>query len=657
MSDYITENEAKAAVDESKTGNISKQKREDLLKKIEEIRKYISDAPQDENTGNLLSYLSEIEKDVNGKKYGLVFEEHREDIDEVLDAHTPVLTEETDLFIDNGGQMNFLIEGDNLASLKLLEKTHKGKIDLIYIDPPYNTLKSGFTYSDTYIDISDSFRHSKWLSFMKRRLETAKSLMAPKAVIFISIDNSELYDLKMLCDELFGEENFVGNIVWKTTTDNNITQITTEHEYILCYAENKNTLDKWISKSPIIDTIQNKYEELRLKYDENNSSIQKELRKWIKENKEELKGFTHYDNVDDKGVFHDGDIANTVQGGYKYDVIHPVTGKICKIPEKGFRFSEETMKSMLANDNIMFGKDENTLIKPKIRLLDNTSTLRAYYYEDNRVATKNLEKLFKEKSRFSNPKSTNLLKMLFSYATHKNAIILDFFAGSGSTGEAVLQLNHEDGGDRQFILCTNNEISAINSVKYLHSQGYLLDYSPGERIKSSTIWNRINKSFKNDKDSFNELFINNKGKQQHEQYGICKFVTYPRLKTVITGIRNDESRFSDGLKGSLKYYKTEFVRITERMYYEYADELLKHIRELVELENGINFIGNAEIAIVLTDEELNEFTNNVEQYSACKKIYMGHDLLPDEEQERIIRENDIEINIIPDYYYKDLQEK
>lgn len=121
--------------------NISKQKREDLLNKIKEIRNYIAASQQDENTGNLLSYLSDLEKDVNGKKYGLVFEEHREKIDEVLDTHTPVLSEEKDLFIGNGGQMNFLIEGDNLASLKLLEKTHKGKIDLIYIDPPYNTGK------------------------------------------------------------------------------------------------------------------------------------------------------------------------------------------------------------------------------------------------------------------------------------------------------------------------------------------------------------------------------------------------------------------------------------------------------------------------------------------------------------------------------------
>ncbi len=114
--------------------NISKQKRDDLLQKIQEIRTYISTAEQDENTARLLGYLSEIAKDIHGKKYGLVFEEHREEIDEILDSHTPVLTEETDLFIDNGGQLNFLIEGDNLASLMLLEKTHKGRIDLIYID-------------------------------------------------------------------------------------------------------------------------------------------------------------------------------------------------------------------------------------------------------------------------------------------------------------------------------------------------------------------------------------------------------------------------------------------------------------------------------------------------------------------------------------------
>lgn len=171
--------------------NISKQKRDDLLNKIKEIRNFISAAPQDENTGNLLSYLSDFEKDVNGKKYELVFEEHSEEIDEILDTHTPVLTEYKDLFIDNDGQMNFLIEGDNLAALKLLEKTHKGKIDLIYIDPPYNRGKTDFIYDDDFVGNGDTFKHSKWVSFMKVRLEVAKHLLTETGLVFISIDDND----------------------------------------------------------------------------------------------------------------------------------------------------------------------------------------------------------------------------------------------------------------------------------------------------------------------------------------------------------------------------------------------------------------------------------------------------------------------------------
>ena len=175
--------------------NISKKKRDDLLDKIKQIRAFIAAAPQDENTGNLLSYLSDLEKDVNGKKYGLVFEEHREEIDEVLDTHTPVLTEDADLFVDHAGQMNFLLEGDNLAALKLLEKTHRGKIDLIYIDPPYN-LGEDFIYSDHYVGREDSFKHSKWLSFMSSRLRIAYRLLASKGAIFISINDAEYAGLK-----------------------------------------------------------------------------------------------------------------------------------------------------------------------------------------------------------------------------------------------------------------------------------------------------------------------------------------------------------------------------------------------------------------------------------------------------------------------------
>ena len=180
--------------------NISQLHREDLLDKISQIRKFIEKSNRDENSTNLLRYLNEIAKDVKGKKYGLVFEEHREAIDEKLETHIPVLVENKKRFIDNGGEQNFLIEGDNLAALKLLEKTHKGEIDVIYIDPPYNTGNKDFEYDDTFIDEKDTFRHSKWLSFMEKRLRIAKKLLKKNAPILLSIDKNEGFQLKMLLD-------------------------------------------------------------------------------------------------------------------------------------------------------------------------------------------------------------------------------------------------------------------------------------------------------------------------------------------------------------------------------------------------------------------------------------------------------------------------
>lgn len=235
--------------------NISKKKRDDLLDKIKQIRAFIAAAPQDENTGNLLSYLSELEKDVNGKKYGLVFEEHREEIDEVLDTHTPVLTEKADLFIDHGGQMNFLLEGDNLAALKLLEKTHRGKIGLIYIDPPYNTGNKDFIYDDAFVDKNDCFTHSKWLSFMEERLKTARRLLNGNGVIFISIDDREEAGLRLLCDEIFGENCFVSNISWQRnySARNDSKGIVTEVEHLLVYSRSEEWSPKKLPRTAEMD--------------------------------------------------------------------------------------------------------------------------------------------------------------------------------------------------------------------------------------------------------------------------------------------------------------------------------------------------------------------------------------------------------------------
>ena len=216
--------------------NISKLHRDNLLEKISQIRKFIEKSSRDENSTNLLRYLSEIAKDVKGKKYGLVFEEHREAIDEKLETHIPVLVEEEKLFIDNGGEQNFLIEGDNLAALKLLEKTHKGKIDVIYIDPPYNT-ENSLTYDDTRVSSEDAYRHSKWLSFMRSRLNLAKRVLAKDGVIMVSIDDNEAYPLKVLLDEIFTENNCMGIFaVIKAEGGGMAKYLVKGHDLLLVYA-------------------------------------------------------------------------------------------------------------------------------------------------------------------------------------------------------------------------------------------------------------------------------------------------------------------------------------------------------------------------------------------------------------------------------------
>lgn len=536
--------------------NISKQKREDLLNKIKEIRTYISAAPQDENTGNLLSYLSDLEKDVNGKKYGLVFEEHREEIDEVLDTHTPVLTENKDLFIDNGGQMNFLIEGDNLASLKLLEKTYKGKIDLIYIDPPYNTKNKDFIYDDSFVDNNDNYRHSKWISFLVQRLKIAHSLLTKNGVIFISIDDNEQASLRLLADSIFGDNNFIAEMVWqkKKGGSNDSRHVATEHEYILMYSKNKDLLGN------IFIAYGDKY-------------------------------VSRYKEEDEKGRYF-WDTFKRKSGKQYYAITCP-DGTVLEKEENGEPISWLRSEPRFLSD---LAKGEARIVKINGKWTVHFKQRQPKGYKPRSMITEygttsegasELKGIFNVTNIFSNPKPVKLIEYLIKFISRKDINILDFFAGSGTTGHAVMKLNEEDGGNRKFILCTNNE--------------------------------------------------NN----------ICRDVTYERIKRVI-----DKERYT----ASLKYYKVNYIPISDRMYYEYADELLMHIRELVELENGVNFTGNAEIAIVLTEEELDDFMTNIEAYGKCRKLYMGHDLLPDEEQEHSLADHGIEINIIPDYYYRDLQE-
>lgn len=367
---------------------------------------------------------------------------------------------------------NLFLEGDNLEVLKLLQKSYHSKVKMIYIDPPYNTGKE-FIYPDNFYDNLDTYLqytgqkdaegrkfgtnaetsgryHTNWLNMMYPRLKLARNLLRDDGVIFISIDDNEVHNLRKICDEIFGEGNFVGNIVLQTATDNNPSLVNTEHEYILVFSKNKEYQDTWQRKSEAAELIIDQYQQLKKKHENDIGTIQAELRKWINKNKEKLPKVTHYDNVDYKGVFHDADVANTKFGGYIYDVIHPKTNLPCKIPEKGYRFPESTMNELILNDDILFGDDEKTLIKPKKRIENVKDALRSVIYEDGRSSTKVVESLI-GRAVFDNPKSHFILSRLIDFVTNDTDAILDFFAGSGSTAHAILKLNSETNSNRKFI--------------------------------------------------------------------------------------------------------------------------------------------------------------------------------------------------------------
>lgn len=397
--------------------------------------------------------------------------------------------------IDLQKPQNVFIEGENLEVLRVLQKSYFGKVKLIYIDPPYNTGNDSFIYPDNYSERQNTYKkrsgiadengylnkqdfwkkntkengqfHSVWLSMMYPRLYLSRNLLREDGVIFISIDDNEVANLKLLCNEIYGEENFLGQIVWQTATDNNPTQIAIEHEYVLCYAKNKMQQDIWELPSEKGLIIQQKYEDLKKIYPSIND-IQSNLRKWLKEQEKNLQGVSHYAYVDEKGVFYPGNSANTKPGGYNYDIIHPISNKICAKPEYGYRFKKDTFDNAHNNGDVLWGDDETTIPKIKKRLETTMQKLKSYYYEDNRSTTQDLKNLMNNVKIFNNPKSINFLKQILKFTTHNgdNQIVLDFFAGSGSTAQAVLELNEEDNGSRQFILVQMPEPTSEKSEAF-----------------------------------------------------------------------------------------------------------------------------------------------------------------------------------------------
>lgn len=395
--------------------------------------------------------------------------------------------------VDFDNTQNIYIEGDNLNVLKVLRETYLGKVKMIYIDPPYNT-GNDFVYNDDFAKGKGEFEqtsgffdeegnqtvdkmqrntesngrfHTDWLNMMYPRLKISRNLLTNDGVIFISIDLNEVENLKKICNELYGDTNFVGEIIWQSATDNNPRQISTEHEYILCYAKNVNALSPWMIESDKAHRINTQYKLIKSKVDDVVEQ-QKELRKWIKANEAELKGVTHYNNVDERGVYSNStNSSNTKPGGYTFDIIHPVTGKHCVKPEFGWRWTEKTFWDYDKVGDIEWGKDETTQPHVKKRIETVKEQLKSIYYEDGRASTKQLEQLLGGKKIFDNPKSVLLLSRIIKFATQDNdCIILDFFSGSATTAHAIMEINANSGTNKKFIMVQLQEPTEPKSEAY-----------------------------------------------------------------------------------------------------------------------------------------------------------------------------------------------
>lgn len=539
--------------------NLSQVKREQMISFLDELKEMHND---DES----LMTINQIEKELTSKKYGLIWEEHEEEVDLKMETHIPVFTEikEKELIGDsNIDKYNFLLEGDNLHSLKLLEKTHKGMIDVIYIDPPYNTGGNDFIYNDNIIVSSDAFKHSKWLSFMAVRLKVARKLLARNGCIFISIDDNEQAALKLLCDEIFGEECFVANIPWRKRTAKSDVPfgISQDCESILCYANQ-----------------------------DFKAGIKGKERKY-------------YETEDYPGRawrFHDLTKQTTVEErpNSNFTMVNPKTGDEYPVnPLRSWAITKETFNKYYEEGRIIFPGDYDFLkiSKPVLRywkdddqkkagadfgIVAMSTFLPSEVVGMTQDGTKEITEIFGAK-KFSFPKSLGLIKYLIGAATirNKDAIVLDFFAGSGTTAQAVLEINKEDEGSRRFILCTNNE--------------------------------------------------NN----------ICEEITLQRIKTVITGKRVDGSIYSDGVPANLKYYRTSFV---SKDSIDITENLLEHTKEMIQLQFGVK-VDNREYVMIMDEDEMDDFEKHFSDYSDLKALFINQDVLLTSSQEKLLKNVSISI--------------
>lgn len=395
--------------------------------------------------------------------------------------------------VDFDTTQNLIIEGENLEVLKLLQASYFKKVKMIYIDPPYNT-GHDFVYPDDYSESKQAYwekngvyhdgvrmdtntessgrYHSNWLSMMQSRLLLGRNLLRDDGVIFASIDDNEVHNLRKLMDDIFGEENFLVTIVWEKGRKNDSTYFSESVEYMHVYAKSIETLRDqgvWRERKPGIDRILAHYSQLKEKFASDHKKIESGMKAFYSELEKEdpVKNLEHFFRSDSRGLFFGADISSASTSIPDYEVLHPVTEKPVKKPSRGWGCTEEVMLQRIAEDRVLFGEDESTIPLKKSYLYEvDTIVKTPVIYKDGRAASITVSDLV-GKGVFENPKDHWILAELLGYSSKDpSAVILDFFAGSGSTAHALMELNKQDGGNRKFILIQIPEATDEKSVAY-----------------------------------------------------------------------------------------------------------------------------------------------------------------------------------------------
>lgn len=615
--------------------NITKLKRDEMIKFLEELK-------QSHNDDESIRAFNEIENSLTEKKFGLVFEEHTEEVDEKLKNEIPVFCadETRKICKDKGLPYSFIIEGDNLQALYLLEKTHRGKVDCIYIDPPYNTGARDWKYNNDYVDSSDTYRHSKWLSMMKTRLEVAKKILNPRnSVLICTIDEKEYLHLGCLLEEMFptAKIQMISSVinVKGTARENEFARVN-EYLFIVrlgsCKVETLRLDNEWLGniKSsgkdkvrlaglmrsgtgsgrkdspgcfyPIIFDKQGKFKRV-------GDAIPVNVdRKSIKIADDEVAIWPiHKDNSEGRWMYRPDGLKKLIADGFVY------FGKL-NGDKMGISYAPRGVQQKIKNGEFTisgYSEDGSAII--------DDSEYEASYIPGNQWAiashnateygTKLLKNILGE-NRFTFPKSLYAVHdvLKFFMDKKKDGIVVDFFAGSGTTLHAVNLLNAEDGGNRTCIMVTNNDVSE-SEAKELKEKGF------------------------------------KKGDDEWESLGIAKYVTWPRTKCSIEGkdlkdnpikgkYINSNIEMSSGFQANVKYFKCDW---TPRKPEDYllSNVLCLHVKEMIELENAIE-VDNEKNVIIYNKDDFKKYILDEEKFAKIQKLWVNQNIIFDNSEIKML---------------------